>query len=264
MPPLRTSAVALTGLLLMSAPFTSFANTPTLDTIDSSSLSSTSQKPTLTGTSSSKEVRVVLKNEKGKTAFTGKVTKVKEGKWKVHVTKKLPYGDYALSLQAVSGSKKTEIASSTLSVAKKGSGSGGSVSVSMIPLLMGGVGTTGSAVPVAYVKVQNLGTATTSITGFKLAETGSAPDSIVTGFMTSDDKGGSRTTVATTFKNGVADVPLAATLGPKQIRIFTLKAMLGSTKGSAGTQLKINVAGVNTTAKVSGSLPLLGTTFTLN
>ncbi|HRH24531.1 MAG TPA: hypothetical protein PK109_03000, partial [Candidatus Paceibacterota bacterium] len=81
--------------------------------------------------------------------------------------------------------------------------------------------------------------------------------------------GGSRTTIGglestKQFKNGSAYVPLAATIGPKQFRIFTIKALVSQYSGSYyGKQLKINVASVDSKASVTGIFPMLGTTWTL-
>lgn len=247
----------LIGLLALM-PATAFA----ASSIDDSSLAASSSKPTLTGASDAKTVRIILEDENGKNVFTSKEVKVKAGKWKAKITKTLKAGTYEVTLQE-KNSKGKRTQADTASLTISGKGSAGAVSASMIPLLMGGAAKSYASVPVAYVKLANTGKATTTVSGITLAETGSAPDSVVSGFAVNDDKGGSRATVNTTFSKGSAFVPLNAQIAPGQIRIYTIKAVLGSTAGSLGTQLKINVSGVSASGLVNGKFPLMGTTFTL-
>lgn len=143
------------------------------------------------------------------------------------------------------------------------------LSVSMLPLLAGGQTGAGASVPVAYIKVTNRGTGTASIKGFSLNERGTASaETDVIGFTTSDDKGGSRTTIGgiegTKAAAGErAFVPLAADLAPGQIRIFTIKALLSATHHEAGKTLVFDVASVDTSANVSAAFPLSGVTWFL-
>ncbi len=245
--------------LLVCMPGAAFA----ASSIDDSSLFVTTSKPSLSGISDAKTVRIVVENENGKKVFSSRDVKVKAGKWKTKVSKTLKAGTYDVTLfEKNAKGKRIEADSASLTVTGKGS-AGGSLSVSMIPLLMGGTAGSNAQAPVAYIRVSNTGKATTTLSGVTLTENGSAADSVVTGFATSDDKGGSRTTVAASFKNGSVFIPLVATVAPGQTRIFTIKALLGSTAGKIGTQLKIDVAGVSANGSVKGTFPLRGTTFTL-
>jgi len=141
---------------------------------------------------------------------------------------------------------------------------GGTLSVSQLPLLAGGSAAPGASVPVAYIKVSNPGTAATSLAGFSLKQSGSAPTDVITSFATNDDKGGSRATAKAEFEGKEAFVPLQATVAPGQTRIFTIKAQLASGSGaSAGKQLMLDVASVDTGASARGAFPIRGTTWTL-
>jgi hypothetical protein len=144
---------------------------------------------------------------------------------------------------------------------------GGTLSIASIPLLTGGTATADTSVPVAYIKVSNGGTAPAAIEGFTLVENGSADEEDVIGFSTSDDKGGSRSTIGgkegyeAFDEDGEAFIPLAATVAPKQVRIFTIKAAL-SKDLDPGDQLKLDVASVKSTATLKGSFPIRGTVWT--
>jgi len=234
------------------------------------SLSTDASKPILQGTASGiKTVQVTIKNADDDTVYR-KELKIKKGKWEAKVTKSLPVGSYEVTLSGPKKLKLNEFERSYLNVLEKDSSTApGTLSASGLPLLMGGNVSPGSSAPVAYIKVSNTGKTTASIEGFKLVENGTAPDDLVIGFSTSDDKGGSRTTIGGTegtkqFKNGSVTVPLAATILPGEIRIFTIKAILSRYSGSsAGTQLKIDVAGVTGKSSVKGTYPIRGTTLTL-
>ena len=235
--------------------------------IDTGSLTTTTAKPTITGTAKgTKAVQITIEDDNGKRVFSSKELKLKKGKWSAKLTKSLSAGTYLVTLYGSKDLELNAITTGVLTVLEKGSGSstsGGSISLSTVPLLMGGTAIAGSSVPVAYIKVSNTGKTPAAIEGFTMVETGSAPDDVVIGFSTNDDKGGSRATVATQFKNGRANVPLVATIAPGQLRIFTIKANLSRSSGAMGSQLKINTAGVLTGASVKNVFPLPGTTFTL-
>lgn len=234
--------------------------------IDADTLTANYGKITLAGEADVETVRLFIKDEKGKTVYKSKDIEVEDGEWESKVSKKLKVGEYEVSLRSKDGKKLIELASSELKVlSKKTKKTSGTLAVSMVPLLSGGTAAPGSSVPVSYIQVKNTGSTTVSIDGFTLKENGSAPDTVVTGFSVSDDKGGSRATIEGTFKKGLAFVPLKAAVAPGQLRIFTIKAILSNSFGSAlGTQLKIDVAGVETKAKgVKAAFPLRGTTFVL-
>lgn len=261
------------ALALLVAGTPALAATSATGAFDAGTLTTSVTKPTITGTVlGAKTARVVIEDGKGKSVSKSGTLKIKNGTWSYKVSKSLKAGDYSVSLYAPKLGNRYLIATSTLTVLPKGSAgsaSGGTLSASMLPLLFGGNAVHGASVPVAYVKITDTGTASSSISGITLSENGSAPDDVVIGFSTNDDKGGSRTTVGGAegtleFKNGTAFVPLAATIGPKQFRIYTIKAILSNMSGiSYGKKLMINVASIGTSAKVSGTFPLVGTTWTL-
>lgn len=146
---------------------------------------------------------------------------------------------------------------------------GSSVVVSDIPLLSGGVATAGMSIPVTYVKVENTSTAYASIKGFTLTQNGTADTDSIIGFTTSDNQGGSRTTIGGVEGNMPFDgnevyVPLQVTLAPREFRIYTLKAILTrASTGEQGRTIALNLSGIDTTARISGAFPIRGTTWTL-
>jgi hypothetical protein len=259
-----------------------------------SSLSTTSTKPTLSGTAEdTKTVYIVVKDEDtDKVVYTSKNAKVsKKGIWRAKIHKKLKYDTYTIELYSGKKSDGELIETEELVVSKKkakmyrnesasGSSSKSSSSSSSskakddttlaftsVPLLGGGQAKLGTSVPVAYIKVDNTGKEAASIEGFTLTQRGSAPTSAVIGFSTSDNKGGSRTTIGgsagdVVFKSGSAYIPLEAAIPAGEFRIFTLKAILASGSTSAlGTTLVLDVESVNSTATNKGSFPIKGTTW---
>jgi len=237
---------------------------------DAETLDTNDTKPELAGEASgTKSVRIELRDSNNRKVFTSKEVKLHKGEWEIGITKSLKEGSYIATLL---GEKKYDLnvlATSTLTILPKGSTStrGGSLSVGALALLGGGIAVPGTSVPVAYIQVRNTGTASTTLNGFTLIETGSIPDEIVTGFSVNDDKGGSRQTFGgsegtTQFKKGSVFVPLPYTLKAGELRIFTIKAILSANKRLYGNaELKINVSGVDTGAKITGALPIVGTTW---
>ncbi|MDB5237000.1 MAG: hypothetical protein JWL88_102 [Parcubacteria group bacterium] len=142
-------------------------------------------------------------------------------------------------------------------------------SASEIPLLTGGYAAPGALVPVQYLKLVNTSNSTTILPGVWIEQDGTAPVSSVIGFTTVDDKAIYRTSTdmiegATPFKNALAYVPLNSVFAPDQLRIFTIKAQVSKNISAAlGTTLKLNVSSIGTTGAVSGTLPVIGTTWVL-
>ncbi|KND47397.1 MAG: hypothetical protein AB199_03135 [Parcubacteria bacterium C7867-004] len=238
--------------------------------IDRSSLSTTSTKPTITGTAEgTKTVRILIKDSKGKYVFKSKDVKVRNGVWKIPAKKALLKGTYAVELY---GEKKLDlnlIEKATLTIGQGGTVlNGGTLSASLIPLLFGGTAAGGTSVPVTYLKLSNTGKSAVSIEGINFKQNGSASGDVVIGFETSDDKGGSigrsgGVEGTSPFKNGTAFAPLKATIPPSSYRIFTVKAMLTrNIASSVGKQLSLDVTGVDTTANIVG-LPVKGTSWVL-
>jgi uncharacterized protein (DUF2141 family) len=220
--------------------------------------------PRIAGTASdTKTVRIEVRNDDDKKVFSKKSIRVKKDRWSTTVSKKLKEGEYTVSVyERNSGGKP--LTTETLVIGKNAVAKGSALSVSQLPLLMGGVATPGLPSAVAYVMFKNTGSTTATISGITLNEVGSAPDSAVVGFTTNDDKGGSRATSTVQFKNGIATVPLAAEIAVGQTRIFTIKALISPNKILYGNkELKINVAGIESTSKIMGAFPLIGTTWIL-
>ncbi|MEK7099734.1 MAG: Ig-like domain-containing protein, partial [Patescibacteria group bacterium] len=242
--------------------------------IDADALITNDTTPTLSGSASgTKTVRVVVRTSDAtnQIVYESKDLKLKRGDWTITLPRALDRGTYQVELHGAKDLKLNTITERTLLIGS-GTGSsttGGSLSISSIPLLTGGAASAGSSVPIAYVQLTNNSARATSITSFRLVQNGTAPAAAVLGFSTSDNLGGSRTMTGgiegrTPFVNGSAFIPLEATILPGQFRIFTLKAQLSRTSMSyAGTTLMIDVSGVDTNGKINGLLPLRGTTWTL-
>ncbi|MEO6536801.1 MAG: hypothetical protein ABIT47_03825 [Candidatus Paceibacterota bacterium] len=145
----------------------------------------------------------------------------------------------------------------------------GSLVASAIPLLSGGNARPGSIVAVSYLQINNTGTTTVRLTGFRLKENGSAPDVSIIGLQTVDEKGGSRglvggTEATTPFVNGITVATTNAILAPGEMKLFTIKVQLSATAGQyAGSQIIISVTGLEATATTRPTFPIAGTTWTI-
>ena len=269
----RVVVLGIAGLVMGAIPAAVSAATPDAS-FDEETLSTTSVKPKLSGEAEDvRSVRLVIENEDGKRVFRSREARVdKDGEWKIRVTKKLKKGEYEVSLVGPKSTDYEVLATDTLVIGdskketkKTSDKKAGTVYMASLPLLMGGTGTAGASVPVAYVKVGNPSKETVTISGFTVKQNGSANVNAVTGFTTSDDKGGSRSTVASAFKNGASFVPLQATLAPGEVRIYTIKANLSSNLSAyAGSTLMLDVVGAETSATNSATFPIKGTTWTLS
>lgn len=236
-------------------------------TVNPSSLNTPVSKPTLFGlASSTKTVRVTIESKK-KILYKSSEIRVKNGAWAVTSNKKLPNGTYTVS---VFGSKSMNvglIATSTLVIGPK---SVPQITVTPIPLLFGGPAHTNTSVPVAYIQIRNTGSASAKIKGFTLLQKGTTPTSAIIGFSTSDDKGGSRSVLGgAEGKNPFKDeknvfVPLETTIPSGQMRIFTIKATLGSDAlKKIGTTVMMDTISISTDATITGTFPIKGTTWTI-
>ena len=258
----RVAVLSIAGLLLSAIPAAVSAATPSAS-FDEETLTTTSTKPKLMGEAEDvRSVRLVIENEDGKRVFRSREVKIDtDGEWKIRVTKKLKKGEHEVLLATdtlVIGDSKKDTKKSTDKKA-------GTVYMSSLPLLTGGTATAGASVPVAYVKVGNPSKDTVTLSGFTLKQNGSANVNAVSSFSTNDDKGGSRATVASAFKNGESFVPLAATLAPGEVRIYTIKANLSSNLSAyAGSTLMLDVVDAETSATNSTTFPIKGTTWTLS
>ena len=251
--PALALAFALAALAFF--PWSAMAATASFDT---ATLSTEKAKPTLSGEAEdTRTVRIEIRDEDDKRFWKSGTIRVRNDEWKTRVRKSLTDGEYEVTIL---DAKKKELATSTLTVGEKKQG--GTLTTSMLPLLVGGTARGNGSVPVAYVRIGNPGKTATAIDGLTLTQRGTADVTSVASFALSDDKGGSRATVTASFKNGSAYIPLAATIAPGQTRIFTVKANLAGTV-PAGKTLLFDVASVDTGAKLSGKFPLRGVTWTL-
>ncbi len=230
-------------------------------TFDAKTLTTEKTKPTITGTAEDvAKVRVLIEDAKGKRVWRSSAVRVRDDEWKARVTKTLKNGTYEISILDGTSSKGKVLETGTLTIGKQATG--GSLTASMLPLLVGGNARVNGSVPVAYVRIGNPGKTATSVQGLALTQRGTADVKGVASFTTSDDKGGSRATHTASFKNGSAYVPLEATIAPGQTRIFTIKADLASTI-DFGKTLQLEVASVDTGAKLTNMFPLRGVTWSL-
>lgn len=266
---MNTTYTRLFGMLLIAGiamvPASAYAAVSA--SFDEEAIVTTTTKPTITGEAEDlQKLRLIVRNDDGKIVYKRDV-RVKNDEWKAKIAKSLRKGEYEVALYAGKSARGEALATTTLTLERKGkksSAAGTTLSVSSVPLLFGGTARANTSVPVAYIKVVNTSTKDSSIEGFTLNQRGSAPTSVITGFATNDDKGGSRTTVGAPFKGTKVYVPLAATLTSGQMRIFTIKAMVGTdARVHSGRQLMLDVVSVESSAKVRGAFPIVGTTWTL-
>lgn len=229
---------------------------------DPETLTTEKAKPTIEGSAEDvRSIRVLIENEEGKRVFRSKSIRVKNDEWKARVSKSLKDGTYEISIL---GARNKVLESDTLTI---GEPAGGTVVASMIPFLTGGTAAPYNSVPVAYVRVANPSTASTTVTSITLMQNGSASASALSGFSTNDEKGGSRAMISTnakSFSKNLVSIPFNAVIAPGAVAIYTIKANLAGTSGNeAGKQLQFNVASIETNGRVGGTFPIRGTTWTL-
>lgn len=241
--------------------------------IDTSSLSTKSDKPTLSGEASgTKTVQVVVRKEGStKPVFTSKHIKVKRGEWEVKSNKSLSDGTYSVELLAEKKWDLNTLDTASLTVGEETTttsdssapSSNATLSVSGVPLLFGGTAVRGSSVPVAYLKVTNAGKSAATLNGITLKQNGSASASAITALEIRDDAGVSRgITSAKASSKGTLTASANIVLNPGQTRLFTVRATVGAS-AAAGSQLMLDVESISTNGKSSGKFPIRGTTFTV-
>jgi hypothetical protein len=271
---ITTLGIVLSFLALFSFSFVD-AKTVITGSIDTSSLSSNSLKPTILGTvSGTKIVKITIQKEGNtKIFYKSNTIKVKDGNWKAKISKKLSNGNYEVNLFGSNNIKSDPIANGVLIINTKkqaSSKSNATFVVATIPLLAGGTAHSGTSVPISYLQVNNIGKEEGTLKGFWIKQNGSASVKSIIGLSIVDDKGGSRDSVggtegSTPFKNGLAFVPTNSTFEPGQMRLFTIKAILtGDVSSHLGKKLVIDVVSADTNASSVGKFPIRGTTWVID
>lgn len=229
-------------------------------------------KPALSGeVSGVKKVNVAIYEDgKKKPVFEKKNISVKRGAWEAKPTKALSKGTYSVVLTGDPDYAFNTLASATLTIgdvnklaAGIGGSSKGNLTVTTLPLLSGGTTRAGASVPIVYLQLRNTGSEAAHVTGFNIKQNGSASANVITSLSTVDDKGGSRaTSAANPFKNGSAFAPTDAIIAPGAVKLFTIKAQLGANV-AIGTNLMLDITGVESNGSEKGAFPLRGTTWTV-
>lgn len=239
-----------------------------------STLATKSLRPTLSGTASgTKSVQVAIyKSEGGKPLFISKAIKVKNGKWSTKVTKSLSKRDYAVALLGERRTALNVIATSTLSIGsalKKAKSANTTFVVEPVPLLSGGTAKAGTAIPVSYLQVINIGKAAGKVESFSVKQNGSASTDAIVGFVVSDNRSAAVTSVGSiskpiVFKDGKATIPVSVPIEAGQMRLFTIKAILApNIISNLSKQLKLDISKVETDGAEKGTFPIPGTTWTI-
>lgn len=261
--------------LIIGLPLTASAATISGD-IDESSLTTSIARPTLSGTATgTRTVGITIRKEGStKRIYANNAVRVRDGEWYVRINKKLADGIYDVELVSSKSTKARMLMDENLIVDTDASTttydtkSSSTLSIASIPLLSGGVSRAGASIPISYLQVVNTGKDPAVVKGFWIKQNGSASTNAIIGLTASDDAmissygsvGGTEGTVV--FKDGMAFVPVETTIAPGTMRLFTIKAMLtSSTFSYIGTQLKLDVASVDTNASQKGLFPILGTTW---
>ncbi len=235
-----------------------------------------SSKPTIKGTVSElKHISVQIYKYGSSTAFyTSKIIPVKKGVWKTKISKKLPDGTYRVVLTGTQKFKESIIAQEVFNVGRvtvrEVEKSQTTIVVIPVPLLSGGTVRSGESVSVSFLQVINIGKEPVRISGFYVKQNGSASLSSLDALTVADDlstaygttESGEGTIVST--DRGIR-VPIEISILPSDMRLFTIKAVLQENLWSSlGTQLKLDVGSVETSAKVQGTFPIRGTTWTIS
>ncbi len=232
-----------------------------------------SATPVITGRAKGVSSVVVNLTPVGTTTplYTSKELRLRSNVWTTRVTKALPDGLYDVVVTNGGTKSLVVIATSTLQIGAVSlvSASAPLVVVVPVPLLTGGTARPGATVAVAYLQLINIGTATATLAGFTVNQTGTAPVSTIVGLTAVTDDGSARGTVGnmqtgTPFVASSAFVPLVTTLAPQAMRLVTIKAVMSPVLVPfAGTTLTLRVAGVSGTLKPHATFPLFGTVWTI-
>jgi hypothetical protein len=239
--------------------------TPADEEVTISKATVSSGKPRISGTAEDmRTVHVSIIEDGEEKPALAKTVKVSREKWSLKGSKKLDDGAYTIEVRTKRSSNEVlaikDFTIGKASVIKTKSSDADSLSVSLVPLLMGGTARAGQAVPVSYLKVVNTGKETATLTGVRLTQKGSAPTSAIASLTIKDDKDGSQGQAAFTGANSL--VPTNSVFAPGQMKLFTIKAVLaGNASMYAGKNLMLEVSGIEGGA--NGRFPIQGTTWTI-
>ena len=241
---------------------------------DEDTLITKSTKPRIEGTASgTRHVQVKNYRADKKPSFTSRLTTVKKGEWDLRITKKLPKDEYRIELLGEKRLLLNTIASGTLAVGvepKKETKKDTTLVVAPIPLLAGGIAKAGKSVPISYLQVINIGKVDAEVKGFTIKQNGTASTNAVIGLTAVDDADTFRSEVGGTegsrvFTDNKATIPANVIIPAGTRKLFTLKAELSSNViPYLGTQLRLDVTGVDSNASVRNAFPIRGTTWTIS
>lgn len=241
-------------------------------TVNKSTLSTLSTKPTISGTA--KDTKTVsfeiFKTGVKKPVYESETIKVVDGDWKHKLTDTLPKGSYSLVLYGTDGLALNTVSKQALTIGSTVSADTGAstIVVESIPLLNGGVAKENQVVTLSYLQVLNVGLQPVTITGIKMKQTGTASTDAIVSLIAVDDTEVYKKQVGnignSPFVSGEALIPITLTIKPKETRLFTLKALLGSDLSDwSGDTVKMVVSGVNSRSAIKGTFPIRGVTWTI-
>lgn len=232
-----------------------------------------STRPTISGRANGVSSVVVTITPVGTSTpiFMSDTLRVRNGTWSWRVPKALVTSNYQVAVMAQGKVNTPVVATSTLTVGLPSPAGtvAPTVIVQPVPLLIGGVARSGATVAVAYLQVINISTATATIKGFTLRQTGTAPASTMVGMTSVTDNGMARGTVGnmmtgTPFIGNDVVVPLETTLAPREMRLVTIKAVMSPMLASSlGATVVLQVVGVSGSLLPKATFPLFGTVWTI-
>lgn len=246
---------------------------PVEGSVKKSTLSSESTKPTITGTA--KDTKTVsfevFKAGVKKPVYESETIKVVDGTWKHKVANTLPKGVYSLVLYGSSDLKLNTIFKQTLTIGSSvpSESTASTIVVQLIPLLTGGVAKENQTITLSYLQVLNVGLQPVTVTGIKLKQTGTADTDAIVSLIAVDDTEVYKKQVGnigqSPFASGEALIPITLTIQPKETRLFTLKALMGTDLSDySGDTVKLVVSGVESRSSVKGTFPIKGVTWTIS
>ena len=241
--------------------------------VTKSTLTTASTKPTISGTA--KDTKTVsfevFKAGAKKAVYESETIKVTDGKWKHKVTDTLPKGSYSFVLYGSDELKLNTISKQTLTIGSAVAADTGASTmvVQSIPLLSGGLAKKNQTIGLSYLQVLNVGLQPVTVTGIKVKQTGTASTDAITSLIAVDDTEIHKVQVGNVGQSPFTSddealIPITLTIKPKETRLFTLKALMGTDLSDySGDTLKLVVSGVESRSAVKGTFPIKGVTWTI-